>query len=96
MIVLRFTTTTAAAAAAAAATYGAGVLYEYTFNREAVLNVFDLPSSDWHVYALHLAIVHMHDVELVDKVLSPSCCCCCCCSILGRCCMLLELTCTRH
>lgn len=48
--------------------HGTGVLYEYTFNREAVLNVFDLPSSDWHVYALHLAIVHMHDVELVDKV----------------------------
>lgn len=50
-----------------------GVLYEYTFNREAVLNVFDLPSSDWHVYALHLAIVHMHDVELVDKIMRHMC-----------------------
>lgn len=51
------------------------MLYEYTFNREAVLSVFDLPSGDWHVYALHLAIVHMHDIELVDKVTCFICSC---------------------
>ncbi len=34
---------------------------------QAVLNVFDMASSDLHVYAMHLAIVHMHDSELVDK-----------------------------
>ncbi len=34
---------------------------------QAVLNVFDMASSDLHVHAMHLAIVHMHDGELVDK-----------------------------
>eukprot|EP00005_Dracoamoeba_jomungandri_P011699 CAMPEP_0174266720 /NCGR_PEP_ID=MMETSP0439-20130205/31209_1 /TAXON_ID=0 /ORGANISM="Stereomyxa ramosa, Strain Chinc5" /LENGTH=525 /DNA_ID=CAMNT_0015353843 /DNA_START=878 /DNA_END=2452 /DNA_ORIENTATION=+ len=50
-----------------------GIIYEYTFNREALLRVFTLDNPDAHIMALHLAIVHMHDTELVDKIIRQVC-----------------------
>eukprot|EP01087_Luapelamoeba_hula_P023032 TRINITY_DN8408_c0_g2_i1.p1 TRINITY_DN8408_c0_g2~~TRINITY_DN8408_c0_g2_i1.p1 ORF type:complete len:1045 (-),score=124.78 TRINITY_DN8408_c0_g2_i1:36-2840(-) len=50
-----------------------GIIYEYTLSREAVVKVFDSNAPEQHVYALHLATVHMKDAELVDKIMRYMC-----------------------
>ena len=50
-----------------------GVCYEYLLDREAILNIFTSHSGQSHIQALHLAIVHMQDNELVDQILTYLC-----------------------
>ena len=45
-----------------------GILYEYMIDRESIWKLFDLQSADLHLQALHLAMIHMQDSELVAKV----------------------------
>jgi hypothetical protein len=52
----------------------AGIVYEYSFDREAMLLFLKEPShSRWHVQTLHLACVHMQDSELVDQIVIHTC-----------------------
>eukprot|EP00026_Physarum_polycephalum_P005733 Phypoly_transcript_05771.p1 GENE.Phypoly_transcript_05771~~Phypoly_transcript_05771.p1 ORF type:complete len:610 (+),score=129.13 Phypoly_transcript_05771:202-1830(+) len=52
----------------------AGIVYEYSFDREAMLIFLKEPShSRWHVQTLHLACVHMQDSELVDQIVIHTC-----------------------
>eukprot|EP01112_Ceratiomyxa_fruticulosa_P019381 TRINITY_DN6334_c0_g2_i1.p1 TRINITY_DN6334_c0_g2~~TRINITY_DN6334_c0_g2_i1.p1 ORF type:complete len:1040 (-),score=189.52 TRINITY_DN6334_c0_g2_i1:92-3211(-) len=48
---------------------GSGNIYEYTFDREAILKLFEQDSVRVHVQALHLACIHMQDTELVDQIM---------------------------
>ncbi len=51
-----------------------GTVYEYSFDREAMLVFLKEPShARWHVQILHLACVHMQDSELVDQIIVHSC-----------------------
>lgn len=50
-----------------------GICYEYLVDRSAILNIFTSRPDYLHVPALHLAIVHMQDKELVDEILHVLC-----------------------
>jgi hypothetical protein len=46
-----------------------GVIYEYMIDRESIWKLFDLKNNyEVQLQALHLAIIHMQDTELVAKV----------------------------
>jgi hypothetical protein len=59
------------------------IVYEFTFDREGIWKLFDQDTPgyishsevisdldvDTHVQALHLAIIHVQDSELVSKVI---------------------------
>ncbi|KAL6065632.1 hypothetical protein QOT17_010097 [Balamuthia mandrillaris] len=51
-----------------------GTIYEFAFNREAVLRVYQTTDAEeMHIQALHLAIIHLQDVELVDRIMRHIC-----------------------
>lgn len=50
-----------------------GIVYEFTFDRNALMRVFDHSTPEAHVQALHLAIIHMHDSELVHRLMGHLC-----------------------
>jgi len=50
-----------------------GICYEYLVDRSAVLTIFNSRPDYLHVPALHLALVHMQDKELVDEILRVIC-----------------------
>eukprot|EP00002_Diphylleia_rotans_P005225 TRINITY_DN1433_c0_g1_i4.p1 TRINITY_DN1433_c0_g1~~TRINITY_DN1433_c0_g1_i4.p1 ORF type:complete len:838 (+),score=132.32 TRINITY_DN1433_c0_g1_i4:77-2590(+) len=53
-------------------TYG-NTIYEYYLNRETILSLFQHENTDFHVKALHLAITHLQDQELVEQIVMKVC-----------------------
>ena len=50
-----------------------GHLFELYFNRSQLLDFFRHPSSDIQIRILHIAIVHMQDLEMVDQIMVNFC-----------------------
>eukprot|EP01102_Stenamoeba_stenopodia_P018626 TRINITY_DN6861_c0_g1_i4.p1 TRINITY_DN6861_c0_g1~~TRINITY_DN6861_c0_g1_i4.p1 ORF type:complete len:887 (-),score=163.41 TRINITY_DN6861_c0_g1_i4:90-2750(-) len=50
-----------------------GICYEFTLAREALLDTFSYTPSELQLQALHLAITHMNDTELVDQIMMFMC-----------------------
>jgi len=45
-----------------------GVVYEYSFDRKRLLQMFETPNSELHIQLLHMACIHMEDMELVHQI----------------------------
>eukprot|EP00003_Mantamonas_plastica_P008593 TRINITY_DN1761_c0_g1_i3.p1 TRINITY_DN1761_c0_g1~~TRINITY_DN1761_c0_g1_i3.p1 ORF type:complete len:1071 (-),score=311.08 TRINITY_DN1761_c0_g1_i3:77-2953(-) len=50
-----------------------GDLFEFTIDRASILELFQESNPSWHIQALHMAMVHMGDTELVDQIMMTLC-----------------------